>query len=336
MPDLKNARNFEKQTARELETQGVGQQSFSVQSFLEGADVASQATKDTGVDRVFNITNYVVLLLFLVAVAYPLIYVVSASLSRPSAVINGEMWLWPVDITLEGYRAVFDNPRIMTGFQNSLFYTVAGTVVSVILTILAAYPLSRKDLAGRNVFMFLFMFTMLFGGGIIPTYIVVRETGLLDTRLALIVPTALSVWNMIITRTFFQVTIPDELLEASQLDGASDFRFVWDNVIPLSGPIIAVNALFYAVGQWNTYFNALIYLSDASLFPLQLVLREILIQNQVNMDQMTDVSELARRSDLRDLLKYSLIVVASIPVLIIYPFVQKHFVRGVMIGSLKG
>jgi putative aldouronate transport system permease protein len=246
------------------------------------------------------------------------------------------MWLWPVDITIDGYKAVFNNPRIVTGFQNSLFYTVAGTFVSVVLTILAAYPLSRKDLAGRNVFMFFFMFTMLFGGGIIPTYLVVRETGLLDTRLALIIPTALSVWNMIITRTFFQVTIPDELLEASQLDGASDFRFVWDNVIPLSGPIIAVNALFYAVGQWNTYFNALIYLTNQDLFPLQLILREILVQNQINFDQITDVEELMRRQDLRDLLKYSLIVVASVPVLIIYPFVQKHFVRGVMIGSLKG
>lgn len=296
----------------------------------------SQATRDTGVDRVFNVSNYVLLTVFLASVAYPLIYVVSASISSPTAVINGDMWLWPVDITFDGYRAVLNNPRIITGFQNSLFYTVAGTFVSVLLTILAAYPLSRKDLAGRNLIMFLFLFTMLFGGGIIPTYLVVRETGLLDTRLALIIPTAISVWNMIITRTFFQVTIPDELLEASQLDGASDFRFVWDNVIPLSGPIIAVNALFYAVGQWNTYFNALIYLSDQSLFPLQLILREILVQNQVNFDQIADVEELIRRQELRDLLKYSLIVVASLPVLIIYPFVQRHFVRGIMIGSLKG
>jgi multiple sugar transport system permease protein/putative aldouronate transport system permease protein len=294
-------------------------------------------TKDTGFDRGFTIVNYVILFLFLVSVAYPLIYVVSASFSSPTAVINGEMWLWPVDVTVEGYRAVFNNPRIITGFKNSLFYTVVGTAVSVVLTILAAYPLSRKGLAGRNVIMFLFLFTMLFGGGIIPTYLTVRLTGLLDTRWALIIPTALSVWNMIITRTFFQVTIPDELLEASQLDGASDFRFVWDNVIPLSGPIIAVNALFYAVGQWNTYFNALIYLTDASIFPLQLVLREVLIQNQINFDQMSgDIAEMQRRQELRDLLKYSLIVVASMPVLIIYPFVQKHFVRGVMIGSLKG
>lgn len=298
--------------------------------------MASQAMRDSGTDRVFNIVNYTLLTLFLIAVLYPLVYVLSASVSSPSSVINGEMWLWPVDLTLEGYKAVLNYPRIISGFQNSLFYTVAGTIISVILTILAAYPLSRRDLAGRNVIMFLFLFTMLFSGGIIPSYLIVRETGLLDTRWALIIPTALSVWNMIITRTFFEMTIPDELLEASKLDGGSDFRFLWDIVLPLSLPIIAVNALFYAIGQWNTYFNALIYLTDQSLFPLQLVLREILVQNQINFDQMADIAEMTRRQELADLLKYSLIVVATLPVLVIYPFVQRHFVRGVMIGSLKG
>ncbi len=293
-------------------------------------------TVDRGVDRAFTIVNYVILTLFLVAVAYPLIFVFSASFSDPSAVISGKMWLWPVDVTLDGYRAVFRNNRIVTGFQNSLFYTVAGTLVSVTLTILAAYPLSRKDLAGRNIIMFFFVFTLLFGGGLIPSYLVVREVGMLDTRWALIIPTALSVYNMIITRTFFQSTIPDELLEAAQIDGCSDFRFVRDVVIPLSGPIIAVNALFYAVNQWNQYFNALIYLTSPDLFPLQLILREILVQNQVDLSQISDVDQLLQRQNLQDLLKYSLIVVASAPVLIIYPFVQKHFVRGVLIGSLKG
>jgi len=293
-------------------------------------------TVDHGIDRAFTIVNYAILTLFLAAVAYPLIYVFSASFSDPSAVISGKMWLWPVDVTLDGYRAVFRNSRITVGFQNSLFYTVAGTLVSVVLTILAAYPLSRKDLAGRNIIMFFFVFTLLFGGGLIPTYLVVREVGMLNTRWALIIPTALSVYNMIITRTFFQSTIPDELLEAAQIDGCSDFRFVRDVVIPLSGPIIAVNALFYAVNQWNQYFNALIYLTRPDLFPLQLILREILVQNQVDLSQITDVDQLMQRQNLQDLLKYSLIVVASAPVLIIYPFVQKHFVRGVLIGSLKG
>lgn len=298
--------------------------------------MAQSFTSDRGADRAFNIINYVVLALFLVSVAYPLLYILSASFSDPRAVISGRMWLWPVDVTLDGYRAVFRNSRIITGFQNSLFYTVVGTFVSVVLTILAAYPLSRRDLAGRNVIMFFFVFTLLFGGGLIPTYLVVRETGLLNTRLALIIPAALSVYNMIITRTFFQTTIPDELLEAAQIDGCSDFRFLRDVVIPLSGPILAVNALFYAVAQWNQYFSALIYLTNPDLFPLQLILREILVQNQVDLTQISDIDQLMQRQNLQDLLKYSLIVVASAPVLIIYPFVQKHFVRGVLIGSLKG
>jgi multiple sugar transport system permease protein/putative aldouronate transport system permease protein len=293
-------------------------------------------TRDTGADRAFTITNYVVLFLFLLAVAYPLIYVVSASLSDPRDVIAGRMWLWPVNFTLDGYRAVFENSRILTGFKNSAFYTIAGTFVSVTLTILAAYPLSRRDLTGRGPIMFLFLFTLLFGGGLIPTYLIVRETGLLNTRWALIIPGALSVYNMIITRTFFQATIPDELLEAAQLDGVSDFRFLFDVVLPLSMPIIAVNALFYAVGQWNQYFNALIYLTDQGLFPLQLILREILVQNQIDLSQMGDIAQQEQRQHLADLLKYSLIVVASLPVLVIYPFVQRHFVRGVLIGSLKG
>ncbi|MGN6031610.1 MAG: carbohydrate ABC transporter permease [Thermomicrobiales bacterium] len=296
----------------------------------------TRGIKDRGGDRIFNIVNYTILMLFLVAVAYPLIYVVSASLSDPRAVISGKMWLWPVDITLEGYKAVFRNPKIVTGFRNSLFYTVSGTFISVVLTLLAAYPLSRRDLKGRGIIMGLFLFTMLFNGGLIPTYLTVRSLGIINTPFAMILPAALSVYQVIITRTFFQTTIPDELLEAAHLDGSSDFRFVRDNVIPLSMPIIAVNALLYAVGQWNSFFNALIYLTNQSLFPLQLILREILIQNQMDMANFGDVAQQMQRQNLQDLLKYSLIVVASLPVLIIYPFVQKHFVRGVMIGSLKG
>ncbi|HWK81629.1 MAG TPA: carbohydrate ABC transporter permease [Thermomicrobiales bacterium] len=296
----------------------------------------TRGIKDRGGDRIFNIVNYTLLMLFLIAVAYPLVYVVSASFSDPRAVISGKMWLWPVDITLEGYKAVFRNPKIITGFRNSLFYTVSGTIISVVLTLLAAYPLSRRDLKGRGIIMGLFLFTMLFNGGLIPTYLTVRSLGIINTPFAMILPAALSVYQVIITRTFFQSTIPDELLEAAHLDGSSDFRFVRDNVIPLSMPIIAVNALLYAVGQWNSFFNALIYLTNQSLFPLQLILREILIQNQMDMTNFGDVAQQMQRQNLQDLLKYSLIVVASLPVLIIYPFVQKHFVRGVMIGSLKG
>ena len=291
---------------------------------------------ERGVDRGFTVGNYLILGFFLIVVAYPLIWVVSASMSNPTEVIAGRMWLWPVDITFDGYRAVFNHERVLIGFRNSFFYTVAGTFVSVVLTILAAYPLSRRDLPGRNVIMFLFVFTMLFGGGLIPTYLVVRATGMLNTPWAMIIPAALSVYNMIITRTFFQSTIPEELREAAQLDGCSDFRFLRDVVLPLSGPIIAVNALFYAVAQWNAFFNALIYLTNPDLYPLQLILREILVQNQVDLSQISDIDRLVQQQQIRDLLKYALIVVANLPILLIYPFVQRHFVRGVLIGSLKG
>jgi multiple sugar transport system permease protein/putative aldouronate transport system permease protein len=294
------------------------------------------AIRETGFDRTFNIVNYAVQGLFLLIVAYPLLYVISASLSDPIKVSAGKVWVWPVNFTTEGYRAIFQDDLLIRSFLNSIFYAVAGTSISVILTILAAYPLSRKELPGRGIFMFLFLFTLLFNGGLIPTYLVIKDLGMLNTRWAMILPSALSVYNMIITRTYFQTAIPDELLDAARIDGASDFRFVRDIVIPLSGPIVAVNALFYAVAQWNQYFSALLYLTDQHLWPLQLTLREILIQNQIPAAMMGDVGEMVRRQALRDLLKYSLIVVATVPILTVYPFVQKHFVRGALIGSVKG
>jgi putative aldouronate transport system permease protein len=287
-------------------------------------------------DRLFSLATYLVLALFLLVLLYPLIYIVSASFSSGTAVVSGRVWLWPVDLSLDGYRAVFRDHAVVLGFLNSLFYTVVGTAVNVALTLLAAYPLARRDLYGRGVFIFLFVLPLLFNGGLIPTYLVVKDVGLLNTRWALIIPTALAVWNVIITRTYFQITIPDELLEAAQLDGANDFAFFFRIVLPLSGPIIAVNALFYAVGHWNEYFNALLYLTNQSLFPLQLVLREILVQNQIDLTMMADVQQYLARQNLAALLKYSLIVVASVPMLAVYPFVQKYFVKGIMIGSLKG
>ncbi|GAA4877446.1 carbohydrate ABC transporter permease [Paenibacillus vulneris] len=294
------------------------------------------AIRETKSDQVFTVVNYTILSLFLITILYPLIYVVSASISSSEAVISGKVWLWPVHPSLEGYSAVFKHKLIWSGFMNSIYYTVAGTLINVVMTILAAYPLSRKDFYGKNVFMFLFVFTMMFSGGLIPTYMLVKDLGLLNTTWSMLLPGALGVWNMIITRTYFQTTIPDELLEASQLDGCTDFQFVWKIVLPLSGPIIAVIALFYAVGHWNSYFNALIYLKKQSLYPLQLVLRDILVQNDVDMNMLMDVAEQAKREGLRELLKYSLIVVATVPLLVVYPFVQKYFVKGIMIGSLKG
>lgn len=291
--------------------------------------------RDTKIDRVFTTINYIILSFLLVIFLYPLIFIVSSSFSSTDAVVAGRVWLWPVDFSLEGYKAVFAYKQIWTGYGNSLFYMIVGTAINITLTILAAYPLSRKDFYGRNFFMFLFLFTMLFSGGLIPNYLLVKELGMLNTRWAMMIPNAMSVFNVIITRTYFKMTIPDELHEASKMDGCSDFRFLRSVVLPLSGPIIAVMGLFYAVGHWNAFFNALIYLRDQQLFPLQLILNNILVQNEVDPEMFMDIESQAAIAGLRELLKYSLIVVASIPVLVIYPFVQKHFVKGVMIGSLK-
>lgn len=292
--------------------------------------------KEAGSDRLFTIVNYSVLTLIMIIVLYPLVYVVSASFSSSSAVLSGRVWLWPVEPTLDGYRAVFKNGMVIRGFMNTVFYTVAGTGINLLFTVLAAYPLSRKDFRGRNIFMLLFVFTMMFNGGLIPTYLLVKNLGMIDTVWSMLIPAALSVWNVIIMRTYFQTTIPGELLEASQLDGCTDFRFLLRIVLPLSGPILAVIALFYAVGHWNQYFNAMIFLKRADLYPLQLILRDILVQNEINIDMLGDAKTAAARQGLRELLKYSLIVVTSVPLLVVYPFVQKFFVKGVMIGSLKG
>lgn len=290
---------------------------------------------DTKIDKIFTTINHIVLTILLIVFLYPLIYIVSSSFSSADAVTAGEVWLWPVDFSLEGYKAVFAYKQIWTGYGNSLFYMIVGTFINITLTILAAYPLSRKDFYGRNFFMLLFLFTMLFSGGLIPNYLLVKELGMLNTRWAMIIPNAMSVFNVIITRTYFKMTIPDELHEAAKMDGCSDFRFLAKVVLPLSGPIIAVMGLFYAVGHWNAFFNALIFLRDQDYYPLQLVLNNILVQNEVDPEMFIDVESQAAIAGLRELLKYSLIVVASIPVLVIYPFVQKHFVKGVMIGSLK-
>lgn len=204
------------------------------------------------------------------------------------------------------------------------------------MTLLAAYPLSRKDLDGRNILMFLFVFTTMFSGGLIPTYLLIKDIGILNTPWAMLLPGAINMWNMIVTRTYFQTSIPNEILEAAKIDGCSDYRFLWKIVLPLSRPIIAVIALFYAVSHWNQFFNALIYLKKQNLYPLQVVLRDILVQNDVDVSMLADTEDAAKREGLRELLKYALIVVSSVPMMAIYPFVQKHFVKGVMIGSLKG
>ncbi len=291
---------------------------------------------ESAVDRIFMMGNTAFLLVITIIILLPLIFIVSASFSSAEAVIAGRVTLWPVDFSLLGYETIFEHKKVWNGFANSLFYTFFGTIFNVFMTIIAAYPLSRQDLVGRRVITIAFIFTMLFSGGLIPTYMVVRDLGLLNTRAAMILPTGIGVFNLLITITFFRTTIPPELIEAARIDGANDFRTFGSIILPLARPIIAVLALFYAVNtHWNTYFQALIYLKDQELFPLQLVLREILIQNSIDASMLIDIEDLVAREGLRELLKYSLIVVASVPVMIIYPFVQRHFVKGMMIGSVK-
>ncbi|MCY3833640.1 MAG: carbohydrate ABC transporter permease [Chloroflexi bacterium] len=302
---------------------------------LPSYDSNINKVNESAVDRVFMTGNTAFLLVITIIILLPLIFIVSASFSSPEAVIAGRVTLWPVDFSLQGYQTIFEHKKVWNGFANSLFYTFFGTLFNVSMTVIAAYPLSRQDLVGRRVITFAFIFTMLFSGGLIPTYMVVRDLGLLNTRLAMILPTGIGIFNLLIAITFFRTTIPPELIEAARIDGANDFRTFGRIILPLARPIIAVLALFYAVDHWNTYFRALIYLKDQELFPLQLVLREILIQNSIDASMLIDVEELVAREGLRDLLKYSLIVVASVPVLLIYPFVQRHFVKGMMIGSVK-
>ena len=301
-------------------------------------NVTRRAIRDTRSDRVFALANNALLTGLMLLVLYPLVYVVSASFSDPIAVSSGRVWLLPIEPTLVGYEAILKNKLLVTGFANSAFYTIAGTAISVVLTILAAYPLSRVELPGRRFLTFAFYFTMLFSGGMIATYIVVRQLGMVNTRLAMLLPNALSIFNLLVMRTYFQHNIPAELHEAAQLDGCSEFTYLRRIVLPLSKPIVVVVALFYAVDQWNTYFTALVYLHDRALWPLQLVLREVVIQNKIDPTMLTglDPLQLAIRSQLSQVLKFSLIVVAALPMLIAYPFVQRHFVKGVLLGSVKG
>lgn len=273
-------------------------------------------------------------------VLYPLIYIVSASISDPATVNSGEMWLLPKGVTFEGYKIIFDNPDIWKGYLNTIFYTVLGTVINLAVTIPAAYALSRRDFAGRGLLMGMFVLTMFFSGGLIPTYLVVKNLGLIDTVWSMVLPNAAAVWNIIVARVFFQTSIPKELEEAAIIDGCSNFKMFAKIILPLSMPIIAVMALFYGVGHWNGYFNALIYLSDKALYPLQLVLREILVLQEMSSNSTEISSSLAEamnsKQQLAAVIKYGVMIVSTLPIIIIYPFLQRFFVKGVMIGSLKG
>jgi multiple sugar transport system permease protein/putative aldouronate transport system permease protein len=291
---------------------------------------------ETAEDKVFAVVVYGILTLMLLTVLYPLIYVVSSSFSSPGAVAAGRVILWPVDLSLEGYKAVFSNSMIGTGYINSVIYTTAGTLINICFTLIAAYPLACSNLPFKNGIMVLFTFTMLFSGGMIPDYILLRNLRMLNTRFAMLIPGAIAAYNMIITRTFISASIPQELREAADMDGCSDIQYFLAVVLPLSKAVIAVITLYYAVAHWNSYFNAFLYLTNKNLFPLQIVLRDILIANSIDPSAILDPELASAKQGMADLLKFSLIIVSSLPVMMIYPFIQKYFIKGVMIGSIKG
>lgn len=297
--------------------------------------------KETKRDKLFLICNYIYVLIAFLIVFYPLVYMISASISDPKYVGSGEMWLWPKGITFDGYKRVFENSSIWTGYGNTILYTVVGTTINLIVTLPAAYALSRKDFVGRNFFMGMFMVTMFFGGGLVPTYLLVKQLGMINSMWAIVIPSAASIWNIIVSRTFFQSSIPKELQEAAQIDGCTNMRLFIRIILPLSMPIVAVMALFYGVGNWNSYFSALIYLNDSAKYPLQLVLRQILVLQEMSAQGggVIDASTAAAmnsKAEIAALVKYAVIIVATVPVIVIYPFLQRYFVQGVMIGSVKG
>jgi multiple sugar transport system permease protein/putative aldouronate transport system permease protein len=287
-------------------------------------------------DKLYYVIAYGAVALLVLIVLYPMVYIVSASFSVASAVNAGKVWLLPVEPTFFNYQMVLQYRSVYMGYRNTIFYTTCGTLINIVMTLICAYPLSRKELFGRGFFTFVFTFTMIFSGGMIPSYILMRNLKIINTVWVMLIPGALSVYNMIITRTFFQTSVPHELLEASKLDGCSDAQYFFRVLLPLSHSVIAVIALFYAVGHWNAYFNAFLYLSKKELYPLQLFLREILVQNQFNSDILVDPDMAQQLLGLQDTLKYAIIVLSTAPLMCLYPFAQKHFVKGVMIGSLKG
>ncbi|MCR4621851.1 MAG: carbohydrate ABC transporter permease [Clostridiales bacterium] len=293
------------------------------------------AVKKSKFDRIFDGVLYVILGFLALTYIYALIYVVSASFSDPNAVYSGRVVLWPVDFTLNGYERVFKEKMLWYGYGNSLLYMIVGSVVSTSFTLMGAYALSRKDLPGRGIITGFLVFTMFFSGGIIPLYLVVRSLSLIDTIWALVLPGAVSMSNVIIARTFYVSSIPAGLLDAAKIDGCNNVRFFFRVALPLSKAIIAVITLYYAVGLWNDYFNAMIYIKTREKYPLQLFLREILISSQQSTAMTGDVLEQEILAQLQEIIKYTLIVVGSVPLLILYPFLQKYFVQGVLIGSLK-
>ena len=289
-------------------------------------------------DRIMDTTINVIMFLLFLVVLYPLVYVVSSSFSSGDAVFNGKVILWPVDFSTYGYEIVLKFPKVWVGYKNTIINTVLGTVMNVFTTTLVAYPLSRKEFQGKGFYMFIFMFTMWFGGGLVPTYILMSDLGLVNNRMAVLLTGLVSISNMVVMRSFFRNSIPGDLHDAARVDGISDIGYMVKIVLPLSKAIFSVITLYYAVAHWNAYFSAMIYLRDPSMMTLQQVLKDLLAQANPSMDDVAGLSaeDIANMQYAADLMKYSLIVISSAPILCAYPFVQKYFERGVMIGSVKG
>lgn len=303
---------------------------------VERTKAKMKTVKLSGEDLIFEIVNYAILGLFLLIVAYPLYFVVIASISNPYDVVSGNVYLLPKNITFEGYERIIRDSSIWTGYKNTIFYTTIGTLLSVGLTMMLAYPLSRKHFSGRKFIMVLLLITMYFHGGLIPQYLLVKNLGLRDTWMAIVLLGAVSVYNVIITRSFLEANIPEELEQAAAIDGCSPIKFFTLMVLPLSKAVIAVLVLYYGVGHWNDYFKAMIYLNKSEKFPLQLILRSILVQSQTTAEMSDDFSVIEEAMRIAEQIKYGVIIVASVPVLILYPFLQRYFIKGVMIGSIKG
>ncbi|MCM3041590.1 carbohydrate ABC transporter permease [Paenibacillus motobuensis] len=299
-------------------------------------EAASQRIRESQGDRVFLTITYILIGILVLAILYPLIYVVSASLSDPKLVISGKIGLIPKGFNLEAYQRVFMNHEIWIGYRNTILYTVIGTAVNIALTMMGAYPLSRRNFPWRRSCMVFFTITMFFSGGIVPMYLLVRDLGLYNSMWALILPTAINVYNMIVARTFLETTIDEQIYESAYIDGCSNIRAFFSIVLPLSAPIMAVLVLFYAVYHWNSYFEAMIYLKDRTLYPLQLFLREILVMNQSDNVMMDSIEMDTSKFLVAEGVKYAVIIVSSVPILMLYPFLQKYFVKGMMIGALKG
>ncbi|MDR3120438.1 MAG: carbohydrate ABC transporter permease [Clostridiales bacterium] len=286
-------------------------------------------------DPIFDIVDALIMAVVCVVIAYPLYYVLVASFTEPHIVTSGKFLLYPEQFYAGGYQRILKYPPIWSGYRNTVLYTVVGTVISLCVTIPAAYSLSRRDMAGRRFLMFLFTLTMFFSGGLIPLYMLIRGIGIYGSLWSVTLPTAVSVWNLIICRTFFETSLPFELYEAAELDGCSNFGFFFRVALPLSSTVVAVMILFYSTAQWNMFMNALMFLSDSDKMPLQVILRNLILINQVNQ-LSTDMTAVAEQQKLADQLKFGIIVVAALPLLCVYPFIQKYFARGIMIGSIKG